>query len=289
MAKSYKELMELMGAQTGTNAQKANAMLELIEGREPFRYDAATDPAAQTVRKETARNIGRTTQDTLGSYAAMTGGMPSSAAVSAAAQAGNYAGAQGVDRVAELEQLARQNYNAETDEMRSMWSMLQGQADAEQARADAEAQRVKAEAEAEYNKKLQMAQLAAQYGDYSGLKELGIAVNIPTGSGTTGGGYQAAQKPGSGPDGDLNREAVDEAERLMFEYSTAWPPDVYDSFVANFGEAILKEKGITRKTEQQPAQTTKTQKTKQATGSRTKTPVRIPGIAKGEKALHTRD
>lgn len=231
--KSYRELMELMGAQTGTNGQKANAMLELIEGRKPFGFDPATDPAAQAARKETARNIGRTTQDTLGSYAAMTGGMPSSAAVSAAAQAGNYAGAQGADRIAELEQLARQNYNQETSDMQNMWSIFQNQADAER------------------QQELEMAKLAAAYGDYSGLKGLGIDVSKAGASGRTGGGTgSGAGSAGSTPAG-MDAAAINE---LLMQYGTTLPAAVYDQYAAQYGADALTAQGFRRQAQEQPVQ-----------------------------------
>ena len=56
----------------------------------------------------------------------MTGGVPSTAAVSAAAQAGNNAMQQGVDRVAELEQLAFQNYQTEGQNMYNAYAAMQG-------------------------------------------------------------------------------------------------------------------------------------------------------------------
>ena len=220
--KSWKELMELQGASGGTSQQKANAMLDLIEGRQPFSYDANTDPAAKAVRQETARNIQRSTQDTLGGYAAMTGGMPSSAAVSAAAQAGSQAAVLGADKITELQQLARQNYLNEGSQMQSYWSMLQGQADSEYQKE-----------QAEYNKKYQLALLAAQYGDYSGLKALGI----DTGK-TSVGGYKKTGNPDSGnpdggdptPAGGLDAATLND---LRFQYGYDLPADVWSQYDAS--------------------------------------------------------
>lgn len=254
--KSYRELMELMGAQTGTNDQKANAMLELIEGRKPFNFNPATDPAAQAVRKETARNIGRTTQDTLGSYAAMTGGVPSSAAVAAAAQAGNYAGSQGTDRIMELEQLARQNYNQETNDMQNMWSIFQNQADAER------------------KQELEMAKLAAAHGDYSGLKRLGINVSKAGATGTYRAGDPKKGDPLEGTPAGLDAAAINE---LLLQYGTTLPAAVYDQYAAQYGTDALAAQGFQRQTQQQTS------------GGNERTPARKPGIIKGEEELHTRD
>lgn len=210
--KSWRELMELQGAAGGTSQQKANAMLELIEGRQPFSYDPTTDPAARTVRQETARNIARTTQNTMGNYAALTGGMPSSAAVSAAAQAGNQAAVQGADRIAELEQLARQNYMNEGSQMQSYWSMLQGQADDEYIRQQQEQQIAYQKEQDAYNRKYQLALLAAQYGDYSGLKELGVDTSKAAGYG--GYSYNGGYKQGGGGGDDTQRQPEDQSSGI---------------------------------------------------------------------------
>ena len=52
-----------------------------------WNYDPNSDPVWQALQKQYRREGQRATEDTLGRYAAMTGGMPSSAAISARAQA----------------------------------------------------------------------------------------------------------------------------------------------------------------------------------------------------------
>ncbi len=76
----------------------------------PFSYDPETDPVYASYRKAYAREGQRATEDTLGRYAAMTGGMPSTAAVTAARQAGGYYAAQLADKLPELYQQAYQRY-----------------------------------------------------------------------------------------------------------------------------------------------------------------------------------
>ena len=208
--KSYKELMELQGqsggTQQGAGAGTSNQMLDLILGRKPFSYNAQTDPAAQAARKTAARNAQAVTRDTLGQHAAMTGGVPSTAAVSAAAQAGNNAMQQGVDRVAELEQLAFQNYQTEGQNMYNAYAAMQGaEGDAwnrqmqEQQLQYQKEQDAQARADAEYQKKLALAQLAAAYGDYSGLKELGINTSNYSAGGGSGGGTRYYKSGGDDP------------------------------------------------------------------------------------------
>lgn len=92
--------------------------------REAFSYDPTTDPSYAAYKKEYAREGQRATADTLGQYAAMTGGMPSSAAIVASQQAGDYYAAQMADKIPELQQLAYSMYQAEGDRQRANLDML---------------------------------------------------------------------------------------------------------------------------------------------------------------------
>lgn len=267
--KSYKELMELQGqsggTQQGAGAGTSNQMLDLILNRKPFQYNAQADPAAQAARKTAARNAQAVTRDTLGQHAAMTGGVPSTAAVSAAAQAGNNAMQQGADRVAELEQLAFQNYQTEGQNMYNAYAAMQGaEGDAwnrqmqEQQWQYQKEQDAQARADAEYQKKLALAQLAAAYGDYSGLKALGIKPNNYSaggGSGGGGGSYRGSGggsgggsgSGGTGGGGDDNGNNAALAALL-----TAYPGKVltaseWAAAAAQYGEQFLIDNGFSKK------------------------------------------
>lgn len=249
--KSWKELMERQGQAGGSSQQKANAMLELIEGRQPFAYDPNTDPAAKAVRQETARNIARTTKDTLGGYAAMTGGMPSTAAVSAAAQAGNQAAVTGADRIAELEQLARQNYMNEGNQMQAYWSMLQGQADSEYSRQMQEQQIAYQKEQNDYDRKYQLALLQAQYGDYSGLKALGVdASKMGSGGGSWGGSGGSGGNNGGGGGGNdsAGPQGIDSADQndLKMARADGNYRSVWYELEKKYGAAALIEAGFER-------------------------------------------
>lgn len=87
--------------------------------RPAFAYDPQTDPQYAAYRKQYAREGQRATADTLGQYAAMTGGVPSSYAVTAAQQAGDYYAAQMADKIPELYQAAYQMYSDEGNRMLS--------------------------------------------------------------------------------------------------------------------------------------------------------------------------
>jgi len=101
-----------------------NSLKNALLNREAFSYDYQSDPAYQAYKKQYTREGQRATADTLGQLAAMTGGMPSTAATAAAAQQANYYGAKIADVIPELRSLAYQMYQAEGDNIRDNLSTL---------------------------------------------------------------------------------------------------------------------------------------------------------------------
>ena len=91
----------------------------------PFSYDHTTDPAWQAYKKEYAREGARASENALGQYAAMTGGMPSTAAVTAASQAGDYYAAKLADKIPELYDMAYAMYTGEADRLYRQLAALQ--------------------------------------------------------------------------------------------------------------------------------------------------------------------
>ena len=257
--KSYRELMELQGAGTG-KAATSNQMLELILNRKPAQYNAATDPAAQAARKSAARNARAVTQDTMGQFAGMTGGVPSTAAVSAAAQAGNQAMAAGADKVAELEQMYLDRYHQETQGMYNAYGALQqAESDAynrqmqEQQWAYQKEQDAKAQADAEYQKQLAMAQLKASYGDLSGLKALGVdtskyAAGGGGGGSGGGGGYYTPKNPVNPQDDDNENDAKLAALLTAYPGKTLTASE-WAAAAAQYGEQFLIDNGFSKKAE----------------------------------------
>lgn len=73
-------------------------------------YDPNTDPVWQALQKQYRREGDRATRQAMGQAAAMTGGMPSSYAMTAAAQAGNNYAAQLSDRLPQVYQDAYNRY-----------------------------------------------------------------------------------------------------------------------------------------------------------------------------------
>lgn len=72
----------------------------------PFTYDPAKDPAMAQYRKQYLREAQRAQQDALGQLATATGGIPSSYALTASQQAGDYYRSQLMDRVPEMQNQA---------------------------------------------------------------------------------------------------------------------------------------------------------------------------------------
>lgn len=87
-----------------------SAKLDALLNRTPFSYDAASDPLYQQYRKQYTREADRSAEDVLGKAAVMTGGMPSTAAITASQQASDYQMSQMTDKIPELQQLAYSMY-----------------------------------------------------------------------------------------------------------------------------------------------------------------------------------
>jgi hypothetical protein len=86
-----------------------NQLLDDINNREEFSYNAETDPMYQQYAKMYKREGDRAMEDTLAQAAINAGGM-NSYAIGAAQQAANYYNAQLADKIPELEQIAYEMY-----------------------------------------------------------------------------------------------------------------------------------------------------------------------------------
>lgn len=99
-------------------------LLDDILNRPEFSYDPESDPRYGAYKKEYAREGQRATADTMGQMAAMTGGMPSTAAAVAGQQAGDYYASQMADKIPELYELAYSMYRDGGDSMRLNMDLL---------------------------------------------------------------------------------------------------------------------------------------------------------------------
>ena len=97
-----------------------------ILNREDFSYNPAADPLYQNYRKQYTREGDRAAADALGAAAAASGGIPSSYASTAAAQAANYYAAQMTDKIPELYELAYNKYLNDYNMQLSDLGVVQG-------------------------------------------------------------------------------------------------------------------------------------------------------------------
>lgn len=105
-------------------ADQIQDLFDSIQNRDPFTYSPDADVSYQAY-SEKYRNAGQKARDdTLGSMAAMTGGIPSSYAMTAAQQAQNNYNAALSDVLPQLEQLAYSKYVSEGNDMRQNLSTL---------------------------------------------------------------------------------------------------------------------------------------------------------------------
>lgn len=86
------------------------AALDAVLNREEFNYDPTQDVAWQQAKKMYLREADRAQQDMLGNAAMLTGGMPSTAAITAASQAGDYYRGQLNDSMGEYRDRAYQQF-----------------------------------------------------------------------------------------------------------------------------------------------------------------------------------
>lgn len=89
-----------------------------------FSYDPSKDPSYSAYRKQYLREADRAQQDAIAQASAMSGGRPSSYAVTAGQQAGNYYRGQLNDVIPTLEQNAYQRHLSDFDARQSAYSAI---------------------------------------------------------------------------------------------------------------------------------------------------------------------
>ncbi len=163
-------------------------LLKEMENRPEFSYHAETDDLYSQYRKQYTREGQRATADALGTAAAATGGIPSSYAVTAASQAGDYYASKMTDKIPELYQAAYDRY---LNEYRQKANMLSAYQSAEQSDYNKFLTSLNqhntdrnfhygqylddiAQQKSDESQKWQKALQAAEMGDYKLLNDLGI-------------------------------------------------------------------------------------------------------------------
>lgn len=107
------------------DAEISSGMDRLAQPRQ-FAWNKEADPSYQAFRKEYLREADRQTRNAMGAAAQMTGGAPSTAAVMAGQQAGQYQVAQLADRVPQLYEAAYNRFNQDREQERADLSLLAG-------------------------------------------------------------------------------------------------------------------------------------------------------------------
>lgn len=108
-----------------------DSLINDILNYEDFSYSTDTDPLYSNYRKQYLREAERATADALGEAAATTGGIASSYATTAAAQAGQYYTAQLADVIPELYELAYNEWLNDYSLLQSDLTTVQTQEDTE--------------------------------------------------------------------------------------------------------------------------------------------------------------
>ncbi|MBR5152129.1 MAG: hypothetical protein IKW60_01175 [Clostridia bacterium] len=92
---------------------RANHLLKQLQNREEFQYDPESDPVYLAYKEQYMAEGNRASQNALAEYATLTGGLPNSAAITAAAQAEQYYAKKIADTIPQLAQRAYQQYRDE--------------------------------------------------------------------------------------------------------------------------------------------------------------------------------
>lgn len=177
-------------------ADQVNEALQQILNRQPLKYNYNGDPLYQMYRDAALQNSQTASKDVLARAAALTGGYGNSYADTVAQQTAQAQMAQLTEKIPELAQVAQTRYDAETGRLKGNLGILSDLENQEYTRKfnedqrDYERQQYADQLEREkdndaWNRRLAMAQLAAQYGDTSGLEKLGIKTGSSSGSGGT--------------------------------------------------------------------------------------------------------
>ncbi len=113
------------------HASKRAELLDAIANPTPFEYNKDNDPVYQSFAKQYRREGARAVEEALARASANTGGRASSAAVTAAAQAGNHYGAQLADKIPQLYDAAYDRWLDEFTMKQNALAAYQGETDAD--------------------------------------------------------------------------------------------------------------------------------------------------------------
>lgn len=277
-----------------------NEMLESILNRPEFSYDPESDELYSQYKKQYNREGDRATAEAMGAAAAASGGIPSSYAATAAAQAGNYYASQLTDKIPELYELAYNKYLSDYNMDLTGLDAVRAAEQADYAKYLNSLNQWNADREFEYGKLLDevnqqtllrqeamdkasvaaglgdyslfedmgidtgnnpddwerkyiLAELGAQFGDYSGLRELGITptmtaqrISQPSGGSTYSGGGTSGNQSGT-EEASLTSEDVKKIQDAYGNQLTQEQWDALKSANPGLTDAALKAAGFSIK------------------------------------------
>lgn len=215
-----------------------NSLMDSLLNREDFNYNPQTDQLYDVYKQAYQREGQRATEDALANAAILSGGMPSTAAVTAATQAGDYYSAQMADIIPQLEQAAYEKYLNDIGLDQSNLSALRAlDSDAYSRFADqvnwdymgnrdyiddlnyvnewnyglaSDAwNRDKYDDETYYNRQMDKVALMSELGDYSGLRTLGYTDDEIA---ALAAAWKRENSSGSGNRNNLNNDNEDDDE-----------------------------------------------------------------------------
>lgn len=181
---------------TSTEGIKAEEKLNEYINYKPYSYDPENDSVYSAYKKAYQREGERASEDTMAQAAAMTGGIPSSYAVTASQQAGNYYASQLADKIPELEAQAYNRYQNDKTDLLNAYQLLMnadqnkydryldqiGYENSEREYGDKKEQQVLEnkwyEESVEREKEVTDAYLGLEVGDYSPLKKLKLTPDL---------------------------------------------------------------------------------------------------------------
>lgn len=167
---------------------KHNELLGAVMDFGDFEYDYEKDPNYQAFAKAYAREGDRATKNALTETAAQTGGVASSYAATAAAQAGNYYASQMADKVPQLYDAAYNRYLNQFQMAQGKLSAVEAARQMERAMYESDLNQHNVDNNFDYgqhldqiayiderdDRALKLALTAADQGDFSRLRDLGI-------------------------------------------------------------------------------------------------------------------
>lgn len=208
-----------------SNEEAYQNLINEVANMGSFQYDPATDPAVQHYQKMYAREGQRASQNAMAQAAAMTGGRPSSYAVTAGQQAGNYYAGQMADLMPTLEQNAYDRYLAEQNAKFNQLAALQNVRD-----SDFEAWL------AEYTG------LQGSYDSIYGTELDGYGGGSGGGGGSGSGGNGGTEEQAVSASGIPN-ETLDQVRR-SYPNGAITNLLIWKNLVALYGEDALKAEGL---------------------------------------------